>query len=114
MKSKLTIDFRGIDVMPSGQQFEPVIRAIVEDSEDVRDSLMKSFFQQLNGESNWLNVDIWSTGIDNKQVITITPISPSFILDNAEIMLSRIPQEDRVHWLNEQLNKNLKGIDKEL
>ena len=109
MKSKLTIDFKGLDTDDGANRFTPVIRANVEDSDDVRDGLMRTFFHELGGQSNWLNVDIWNNG-DSKQSITISAISPSQILDTAEIMINRIPQEDRAYWLNEQLKKSLIGL----
>ena len=105
MKSRITIDFRGVDVMPSGQQFEPVIRATVEDSEDTRDGLMKAFFAQLNFSSNWLRADFNSQtmfGKESTQVV-ITPIKPEDILDTINTMITRIPYEQAEEWLHKTL-----------
>lgn len=107
MKSKITIDFRGLDTEVPGNQFEPVIRAVVEDSEDVRDGLMKAFFESLGRQSNWLNVDIWSisSGLNqNKTSYTITPINPKEILSTMSTMIGRVPIEEARAWLKAQEN----------
>lgn len=93
MKSKLTIDFKGVDAQEGGSQFEPVIRAIVEDSDDVRDGLMKSFFQALGGNSSWLKVDIQENTLyqgASKSFIVISPIKPYELSDTIEDIKGRL------------------------
>lgn len=107
MKSKLRIDFRGIDAMPSGQQFEPVIRIGVEDSEDVRDGLVKAFFEKLAHKSNWLRADFDSYDMYGKLKtdVTITPISPDELDSTILTMISRIEGVTTEEWCENQLRK---------
>ena len=94
MKSKLTIDFQGLDSEGGGNQFEPVIRAIVEDSDDVRDGLMKSFFQSLGGNSNWLRVSIQENTLyqgSSKSFIVISAVKPSELSETMESIKERLP-----------------------
>ena len=51
MKSRIAIDFKGLDA-GDGNQFEPVIRVNIEDSDDVRDGLFRAFFQALGTDSD--------------------------------------------------------------
>lgn len=54
MKSSIKIDF-----VDNGSGMEPVIRVkTIPNSDDVRDKLIRSFFQKLGGESSWLKVVI--------------------------------------------------------
>lgn len=54
MKSSIKIDF-----VDNGSGMEPVIRVkTVPNSDDVRDKMIRSFFQKLGGESSWLQVQI--------------------------------------------------------
>lgn len=95
MKSRITIDFQGVDApghSPS-QQFEPVIRVHLEDSEDVRDSLMKAFFHSLQYKSNWLRVDfVPQENIVNSTSITIHPVRPDELESTIETMKSRLDE----------------------
>lgn len=52
MKSRITIE---VDFARNNQ---PVIKVLKRNSDDVRDNLLKSFFEQLGGQSNWCRVDI--------------------------------------------------------
>ncbi len=95
MKSRLTIDFRGtgIDTLNGGSQFEPVIRATVEDSEDPRDGLMRAFFEALGGTSNWLVVDINSSDKfgSKKAEYTIFPVTPNEFESTINYLKERLP-----------------------
>ncbi len=93
MKSRISIDFAGIDKMPSGNQFEPVIRVAIEDSEDVRDGLVKAFFETLGGESNWLRADfaINTSYGKTRTDVTIIAIPPSDFEDTIKAIESRLP-----------------------
>lgn len=87
MKSTIKIDFAGLD---NNDSFQPVIRVHLQDSDDVRDGLLKSFFQSLGGESNWLMVNFHNdTFGDETQRITIYPVRPSELKENANLMLNR-------------------------
>lgn len=105
MKSRITIDFKGLDA-GDGNQFEPIIRASVEDSDDPRDGLMKAFFQALGGDSNWLEVDIWN--VNDKENIRITPVRPKNILDTMTSMINRVPINEATDWLKGQLAERTK------
>lgn len=93
MKSKLTIDFQGVDTPTGGNNFEPVIRAVVEDSDDVRDGLMKTFFQSLGGQSNWLRVDIQENTLyqgSTKNFVVISTVKPGELTETANIIKHRL------------------------
>lgn len=81
MKSSIKVDFARLDSV--GAKFEPVIRVRVEDSDDVRDTLIKTFFQLLGGESSWIKVSF-----DNSQ-ITLSPIKPEQLAEEAREMTER-------------------------
>lgn len=80
MKSSLTIhaDF---------EAGSPVIKFLYTPSDDIRDDLMKGFFQDLGGDSNWLRFDFQPTITQSKQVLaTITPIKPKDLLKESSKM----------------------------
>lgn len=90
MKSTIKVDFAGLD---SSEGFQPVIRVNLQDSEDVRDGLLKSFFQSLGGESNWLCVNFHQDtidGIPQPQRITIYPVKSKELQETIDIISSRI------------------------
>ena len=78
MKSTIRVDFQGGDTSNKG--FEPVIRVRLEDSDDVRDSLLKTFFQSLGGDSSWLRVHFESpeSRVTN---VTISPVKANELAD---------------------------------
>jgi len=90
MKSTIRVDFKGLN---GKDGFEPVIRVNLQDSEDVRDGLLKAFFQKLGYNSNWLCVDIQTSIIDgNKQPTqyTITPIEDNELEETVSIIKERL------------------------
>jgi len=90
MKSTIRVDFAGQD---NADGFQPVIRINLQDSEDVRDGLLKSFFQALGGESNWLTVNFHQDTIDGLQQpkrITIYPVKESELQGTKEIIENRL------------------------
>jgi len=90
MKSTMRIDFAGQD---NADGFQPVIRVNLEDSEDVRDGLMKSFFQALGGDSSWLVVNFMSDTIDGirqPQRLTIYPVKPSELEETKNLIDGRL------------------------
>lgn len=92
MKSTIRVDFKGIDELTRG--FEPCIRVSLEDSEDVRDGLLASFFQQLRGDSSWLVVDFYQDVIDEvfqPKRITITPVRPDELEETINTIKDRLP-----------------------
>ena len=99
MKSTIRIDFRGVDGCGS-EQFEPVIRVKLEDSDDVRDGLLKAFFNSMTESdenySNWLVADfIRHAGTNRKEVtdIIISPIRPDQFQDTIDNINPRIIKE---------------------
>ena len=85
MKSSIKIDF-----VDRGKGLEPVIKvAISENSEDPRDGLLKTFFQKLGGESNWLRVQFTDSGLENKY-LHIYPVTSENLQSESEEMLSRV------------------------
>lgn len=92
MKSTIRVDFKGVDA-PGQAGFEPCIRVNLYDSEDVRDGLLKSFFQNLGGESNWLAVNFQNDTIDGirqPERITLTPILPNELQETVDIINRRL------------------------
>ena len=90
MKSTIRVDFAGLD---SSDGFQPVIRINLQDSEDVRDGLLKTFFQSLVGESNWVVLDFHKDTIDGvpqTQRITLYPVKPSELQETIDIIDKRI------------------------
>lgn len=77
MKSTIKVDFQGPNTTePHG--FEPIIRVAIDcKSDDVRDGLLRSFFQALGGESSWLRVEFDDIRVmldEGKKYLTITPV----------------------------------------
>ena len=100
MKSTIKVDFKGPETSSKGG-FEPVIRVSLQDSDDVRDKLLKTFFQSLGGESSWLVVKIdpgWEgfpkSNVDN---IKISPLKPEEMEETIKIIQTRL--EDRFNIL---------------
>lgn len=90
MKSTIRIDFAGQD---NSNGFQPVLRVNLQDSEDVRDGLMKTFFQSLGGDSSWLRVEFHTDtidGIQQPQRITIYPVKPDELQQTMSTIDSRL------------------------
>lgn len=90
MKGRITIDFKGQSTTDK-DGFEPVIRVNLpkDESEDVRDKLLKTFIQLLGGESNWLKIQKLNNE-DARSDYEITVVKPSEIQNEIEIMKTRI------------------------
>lgn len=92
MKSRITIE---VDFSNGN---EPVIQILSRNSDDVRDNLIKSFYQKLGG-SSWCQIRFRQDEInplypelDFKRII-ITPIPESELKEHAEAML----EQHRLH-----------------
>lgn len=92
MKSRITIDFADAKSIGGLHKFEPVIKVDLQGSEDVRDKLIKEYFQQLGHQSSWLKVDFKYHGQDPDIIteIFITPIRPWEIESTIDLMKERI------------------------
>lgn len=89
MNSK--IQFGYIETEAKGLQ--PAIHVSLKESDDTRDKLAKSFFNQLKHTSSWLVVkfdDYVDPQNGNKINITIQPVSPDEIEETIQIMKNRI------------------------
>lgn len=95
MKSRITIDFKGVDAVKESQQFKPVIRVSIEDSDDVRDGLVSAFFEALGHQSNWLVADIHTETFNGttKKFATISPVEPSELQETINLIEKRIVRE---------------------
>lgn len=115
MKSTIRVDFKGLSSGLTGdyrEGFEPVIRVNLQDSEDVRDGLLKSFFNKLGYNSNWLNVDISPNvidGIKQNTQYTITPIQDNQLEEIVQIMNNRLGYSSKYNCISEY-NSNF-GIE---
>lgn len=103
MKSRITIE---VD-FENGN--EPVIQIISRNSDDVRDSLIKSFYQKL-GSSSWCRIQFVQDIPDDMYLtkdgftegfkrIYITPIPEVGLKEQADVMLEQ-------HRLNEEYYKS--------
>lgn len=77
MKSSIKIGF-----VDNGRGIEPVLKVVLDEEQDAdtRDDLLKTFFQDLGGASQWLRVDFHSgSGSDMgvRKYLTIYPVRPS-------------------------------------
>lgn len=83
MKSRITIE------VDYDNDRKPAIRILQFKSDDVRDNLIQDFLQQLGHSSNWLKILFSSYPLTENggQRITIRPISPEQLKEEAEIML---------------------------
>lgn len=92
MQSSIKIDFQD-----SGFGLQPVIAIKLVSSDDVRDGLLKTFFQALGGESSWLSVRFdHNVGHDegeagySKTWISIHPITPDELPRTIKLINSRL------------------------
>lgn len=92
MKSSIKIDFRSKD-----NGLEPIIAIKLEDSDDVRDNLLKTFFQSLGGISSWLVVSfdhhMTNPETGSRTWITITPVMPGELHETKKIIEERLISE---------------------
>ena len=93
MKSTIRVDFQGVDA-PGPASFEPAIRVFLDENEDypnsdVRDKLLKTFFQSLGGTSSWLRVKFYE-----KQII-ITPVKWNELESELEVFKDAIKNKDK-------------------
>lgn len=90
MKSRITIevDFDNNNL--------PVIEVLSQDSDDVRDRLIKSFLQSLQHTSRWCKIiycgeaSTFDDATVNKQRWRIAPITPKEIKDEIKLMEATI------------------------
>ncbi|HXS59402.1 MAG TPA: hypothetical protein VN703_01150 [Candidatus Sulfopaludibacter sp.] len=89
MNSSIKVDF-----IENGNGLRPVISIKLVESDDVRDQLLKAFFQQLGGESNWLYVSFNNSIHSNdgylKTSITILPVAPDELQETVSIITDRL------------------------
>lgn len=95
MKSNIKVDFKGLSApLGSQAQFEPVIKILLEDSEDVRDRLLKTFFESLGTRSSWLQVSfdhhIINGDKESRTYITLTPVTDRGLLEMRTDLENRI------------------------
>lgn len=89
MNSSIKVDFVDAD----GTGLQPVIAIKLVESDDVRDQLLKTFFQQLGGKSSWLSVSFdhsIQTEPESKTFITIHPITPKELAETISIITDRL------------------------
>lgn len=92
MKSTIKVDFQGPTANSTGG-FEPVIRVVLENSDDTRDKLLKSFFEPLAGQSSWLVVKFEeSDSTKEPKRITISPVAWYELQETKELIEKRIEQ----------------------
>lgn len=96
MESTIRVDFRD-----DGNGLQPVIAVKLIDSDDTRDSLLKTFFQSLGGNSSWVRVEFshpmnYDGQSSPVKFITLYPIRSEEIPTLIEIAQDRI-NPDRVH-----------------
>lgn len=83
MKSSIKVDFQDL-----GNGLEPVIKAVIIDSDDTRDKLFKTFFQSLGKKSSWLKVDFSKDRSDVTYAL-ITPVKPEDLVGLSAEALDR-------------------------
>lgn len=100
MKSRIQIDFTEVE----NQGLQPVIAVTLESSDDPRDGLLRTFFQQLGHESNWLRVSFDHHIITDpsrkeiKSFIRIYPLKPSEMKEESAEMTIRLKDKDRNNY----------------
>jgi hypothetical protein len=93
MKSRITVE------VDFDRKNEPVIQILFRKSDDVRDNLLQSFLQSLQGKSNWLRIDLQQYCEDPMDVdrdfkrYFISPVYPEKMKENAKYMLEQVPEE---------------------
>ncbi len=85
MLSTIRVDFKGLE---SSEGFEPTIRVNLKQSDDVRDSLLKEFFQH----TDYIKVEYqhWDLEQPTNSNILLTPISLSEIISKNNLELPQV------------------------
>lgn len=84
MKSSIKIDFAD-----NGKGLQPFINIrLSKNTDDPRDKLLQTFFQELGGDSNWLSVDFFGYDGDT-DYIRIYPVSREELKETVEIIQRR-------------------------
>lgn len=100
MKSSIKIDFTEVPE----QGLQPIISVILENSDDPRDGLLRTFFQQLEYESNWLTVQFAHhivSDVDRgnfRSFIKISPVKPKELKAESEEMALRVRDKERHNY----------------
>lgn len=94
MKSRITIDFRGLDATETAGQFEPVIRMNVAASDDVRDKLCKGLIESIGYDTNLLFIQ------------NVTPPSANHDVEK-NYLIAPIPEESRKTVLHREISQLL-------
>ena len=100
MKSSIKIDFTEVP----GKGLQPVIAVIIETSDDPRDGLLRTFFQQLGHKSNWVRVVFDHHLVTDtnrgeiKSFVRMFPLTPDEFKSESDEMLLRISEEDRQNY----------------
>lgn len=88
MESSIKIDF-----VDNGNGLEPVIQVKIVDTDDPRDSLIRTFFQKLGGMSSWLRVD-FNNGLTltANKFITLYPVTPEELKGISALIEERLKE----------------------
>ena len=104
MLSTIKVDFTDLG---NRKGLEPVISVVLKDSEDVRDKLLKSFFQSLGSESSWLEVRYGtSTEKGTNAYITISRVTSNELEDTVKIIKKRISNNISPFENEEEISTN--------
>lgn len=91
MRSTIKIDVRDLG---DGKGLQPVISVKLEESEDVRDTLIQNFFQELGGLSSWLAVRFDPPTPQERtmdiKTITIYPVRSNDLVEVASDIKDRV------------------------
>lgn len=113
MQSSIKIDFQD-----NGAGLVPVISIKLVSSEDVRDNLLKTFFQSLGGESSWLAVSFdhhvgheGNASMDaySKTFISLHPVTPYELPETIKLIQSRLGDPEKVTGNHNPLNEKSLG-----
>ena len=86
MTSTIKVDYEDYR-LPNGQALSPVIKiSLDKSSDDVRDKLLRTFFESLGHASNWLLVKFEGEDKYGRSLITLSPVSPDRLKYNSEQM----------------------------
>jgi hypothetical protein len=91
MKSRITVE------VDFDRKNEPVIQILFRKSDDVRDNLLQSFLQSLQGQSNWLRIDLMQycdDPLDRERDFKryyLSPVTPEKMEQNGKYMLEQAP-----------------------
>jgi len=86
MNSTIRVDYDH-DNYVGGHAISPVIKiSLDKSSDDVRDKLLRTFFESLGHASNWLLVKFEGEDKYGRSLITLSPVSPDRLKYNSEQM----------------------------